>query len=665
MNKVGSRKISLFFLLGLVDLTGFICSMEADSGFEETFEADQTERVNQHLVQAKAGLHTILKTIKSNIERLEQFGDNQRELDQLRKKLTEFEKIAKEYQDIIIDKDKLWDALSRINHGEHNDEQAEAEKAEIITALLVCQELAESHEMELINLAYAEENRPFCVPSYLHTDLHFKPMEQSSLLAVPKVCCTYRQGNILQLAVLDQRNINGGGAASCGYHAFKNCAVISRLLLSEPEQQLKIVQELTCEDLVAQTFGSITSSWRHAAIIEKRKRIIINFMDIRLQKVISAKCRQLHAKLEDRTKPLECVTDHKTCCLNQKCKKYHGSCCRNLHAMCTAKNEDFCNKLLSKCLPLQFKRSAVVSAVYDDFASQIDVDKVDACLIEGKKIIKKYKHMFKAEQTKDYYETLKRHNCDYLDPEEIIRKFEKSISRLTFLITKDAIMVITPEKKRGKEQELTLQSDWLDSVEMAVFLHHERKNGNLFKGLENVPLLVVEPNDDNHFESAFFNKNYIAKAKKLFFDNAELTKLILTYQLMADRANELEEPDPVGCLLRRLAENLIEPKFDLSVYSQQIHTLPDYFHNLDLIKLAVLIRDETTHFICPIILQLSGHWIAVVVNKVEKTDHCRSKVEYIIANSTNRSCINNDRVTMLINFLEGKEPETSDSCILF
>ncbi len=77
-----------------------------------------------------------------------------------------------------------------------------------------------------------------------------------------------QQGNRFKLRVKNQFDADGGGSASCGYHALKNSLFIAAALQS-PLQAQELLANLISPAPISRLFAKETDSWR-AAVIEKR-----------------------------------------------------------------------------------------------------------------------------------------------------------------------------------------------------------------------------------------------------------------------------------------------------------------------------------------------------------------------------------------------------------
>ncbi len=650
MNKVCNQKINLFLLLVFISMSGLICSMEHGSG-DEAPSSQQTargsrdkgkerlrngerpeqesgssdyQRAGEHSIASKASPNATLEFLDNEIKRLEKSGNSGEEkgmLASLKIKKAEFQAFEKAYNTINIQVAKLRSILAELRNNPENDEAAVQLQVLLIEVGIVIDEQTEIDtsalreiidifdteasilEEKMAYLADSKEEEVVSVPTFAR-ELRFQ--KQSSILTVPSSYRIAQQNNCLQLAVLKQGE-STGGAASCGYQAYKNCAVIARLLLSSPEQQSQLLHELTSLSLVKNTFGSLTAPWRSAAILVKKREEIKRFMNEILDRLINQTYTELVGIGPDQSHVLS---------------------------------------------ELKLVRANVVTFLVSR-SLQIKLDQVDPCIIDGESLV----YAFQA-----VLEQKSQNGIDYV---ELIRPLEPIIKNLVFEITKNAIH----ERATGSSQGLSHdQGEWLHSDEMRAFIENECfASDSLFKGIEHVPVLVVEEGRSSGLETAFLQINeggtILEQAKKLFFDNDALTHLIMGYQREIQHKNELDH------LLVKLATK--EQERDFSAWDNELgrngeagpsmaftRELNEHFNNLDLIKLAVLTRDETTHFICPLIIRLPGHWISVVVNKVGKNR------QYIIADSINSSRIYNDRIRMLIDFLEGKEPQAGASCNL-
>ncbi len=96
-----------------------------------------------------------------------------------------------------------------------------------------------------------------------------EPVYQQASQALPK---------LQQYQVYSQTNNDGGGGASCGYHALlRSMQVVKSKALDEPEDSLQ--QELVDPLLVQLYFGTTPGQfgeWRNKIIIERKKKILKN-----------------------------------------------------------------------------------------------------------------------------------------------------------------------------------------------------------------------------------------------------------------------------------------------------------------------------------------------------------------------------------------------------
>lgn len=493
-----------------------------------------------------------------------------------------------------------------------------------LDALYDAQEALMEQRTRSMQLFEAEiKNVNAYLPSYSNAQLAFDVSNASTLSpqsAFLKPLIRYQKDNIVQLGVKYQMDVDGGGSASCGYHALKNGIVIARLLTCAPGQRLAIMQELTSSELVQKLFGSASSQWRQQVILDRKRKLFLNFIkDVLLLSVKG--CQVRNQRLDNAQYYSYTLRTNQSAVYPVFVQPDQAN---GIHE--SIDNDDE-RKVLCGRAP------QVANELLAHLA--LSVDQQDPLVIDGNTIRNTYKAILLRRDPQFHA----------LATDAKINQYLPNLAQVRIIIGNDII-----EEEQTRQSMSGLRSylanpsahdggvlgDWLTSDEMVPLITFEQHASTLLANLGNIT--IIKLGDDNHGPLA--------------------ASLFAQYAGLHDERLTPEE-------LRNVKENYKQAS-DAFYNTEVLRQLPaaqiaDYYFNGDLVELALRVRDPHARFVAVVILRYPGHWITCVVDKQQGAGNVR----YILADSINSNYTGDSRIRELINILEGHYvPESTGGCTI-
>ena len=94
------------------------------------------------------------------------------------------------------------------------------------------------------------------------------------------------EGSFVQVYVKSQRDADGGGAESCGYHVLKNSFSLAHSFIAEEENKKSYVGRLYDPALIEKLYGQ-SGCWRKTVVEKRKSKIIADFLYDLLLKSLS------------------------------------------------------------------------------------------------------------------------------------------------------------------------------------------------------------------------------------------------------------------------------------------------------------------------------------------------------------------------------------------
>lgn len=455
---------------------------------------------------------------------------------------------------------------------------------------------------------------------------------------------------VIQLRV--KRQAGRDGAASCGYQALLNGIIVSRLLLSAPNQRNKLLYELTSEMLRFDLFGQEHSSWRTCVIRFRRKFLIQHFIynillcnvtdtsplnaRIKEASVLSPNAIRLNVceQMERRRLWID-FNDFKESVKNRE-RKLCQSVLQTTAKLIVDKLERE-NKIHTYQNQLEISGSVLLNAISDAIKSSHLSKKATA----DKTRSPYAQHLWESNLLQIYVPEIEIqkiiidyvNNPDSLAHGATAHEYYKLLTKIEqyFPLLKQIKIYITKSGISEDFSELAIRpSRWKNYI-------GGEGNGKPGEWLDNDeldPLIKLESEGDSLLSDIDLAKNNL--------------KII-----------HITVPDPMPGVPQTLKHHLKKDPFG------NVHKEADsdqYQENVE--EVLGLVQAKDAQGIRVILFRYDRHWITCVVNKVGGHD-----AQYILTDSMGRSRIHEDRVKELITLLERRElteyqNQNSNSCVI-
>lgn len=255
---------------------------------------------------------------------------------------------------------------------------------------------------------------------------------------------------VFQLEVKNQFDCDGGGSASCGYHALKNGLFIA-LGLQNGKSSSDIKKDLNLIDPIKKLFGGLDSRWREFIIELRRKKLAAHYIEDQILRNI---------------KKANCVNT------NQGIGYF-----RKLNL-----SSEYINILQN-----DDEKNLLCNSLIDIANELVKKGKDNKYLIDFEEILKEIHAQFSKKRelaTEDFYFKL----YDNLSSKELIAKHLNSFN-LDFSISKNNQIITNNKKALGKIESFS--GEWLLSSEIEQLVKFEKNNNSLL-GKYKLPIFCID-----------------------------------------------------------------------------------------------------------------------------------------------------------------------------